>query len=340
MVSLKDIAAKCGVSVSTVSKALNDSSDISEERKNIIRKKAKEMGYFPNMVARALKTNTTYNIGVLFVDGNNSGLTHPYFARVLESLKVEAESYGYDITFINKKLGKHKMTYYEHCQYRNVDGLVVACVEFSDPEVMKLINGNIPVVTIDHIFNGITAVVSDNVKGMHDLLEHVIENGHKKIAYISGKDSSVTQSRLASFYRTLEEHGIKIPDEYVLEGSYLDTKLTETLTKQLLALKERPTCIVFPDDYASIGGINAINEAGLSIPEDISIVGFDGIPISQVLNPKLTTYGQDMNGIGKEAAKRIIEIIEKPKTALRGITVVSGKVIKGESIKNVKKNKN
>ena len=335
MVSLKDIAKECGVSVSTVSKALNDLSDVSEERKRTIREKAEEMGYFPNLVARALKTNTTYNIGVLFVDENNSGLTHPYFARVLESLKAEAENYGYDITFINTKLGKQKMSYYEHCIYRNVDGVVVACVDFLDPEVVELVNGNIPVVTIDHIFNGVAAIVSDNVKGMQELMEYVIENGHRKIAYIYGKDSCVTQARLASFYRTLERHGIDVPEEYVLEARYQDTQLTQDLTKKLLALKDRPTCIAFPDDYASIGGINAIKEAGLSIPQDISVVGFDGIPISQVLSPKLTTYAQNTKQIGKEAARQLIEIIEKPKTTLKEITVISGEVVEGKSINNI-----
>lgn len=169
MVSLKDIAAACGVSASTVSKALNDLDDISEKRKAMIRQKANEMGYLPNMAARALKTKMTHNIGVLFIDDYHSGLTHPYFAPVLESLKTEVENLGYDITFINKNVGGREMSYLEHCRYRNVDGVVIANVDFTKEEVVELVESDIPVVTIDHVFNNCPAVVSDNIKGIREL---------------------------------------------------------------------------------------------------------------------------------------------------------------------------
>jgi LacI family transcriptional regulator len=119
MVSMKDISLACGVSVATVSKALNGHKDIGEETKELIRKTAKEMGYFPNSSARALKTNRSYNLGVLMIDEAHSGLTHDYFVMILESLKVTAERYGYDITFISgSKQRKDKMSYLEHCRYR------------------------------------------------------------------------------------------------------------------------------------------------------------------------------------------------------------------------------
>ena len=123
MASLKDIAARCGVSVATVSKALNNHRDIGEKTKENIRQVAKEMGYFPNSAAQALKTNRTYNIGVLFVDEAMSGLTHDYFSHVLDSFKKTAEQQGYDITFINCcKTRKNKMSYLDHARYRGFDG--------------------------------------------------------------------------------------------------------------------------------------------------------------------------------------------------------------------------
>ena len=289
MVSIKDISIRCGVSVATVSKALNNHSDISEATKNNILSVAKEMGYYPNSFARALKTNRTYNIGVLFVDEAQSGLTHEYFAHVLDSFKVEAESHGYDITFINKHMGHRKMSYYEHSKYRGVDGVVIACIEFTDPDVLELIHSNLPVVTIDHVFNNRTAIISDNVKGMRDLITYIHDMGHRKIAYIHGADSAVTQNRVGSFYKTLSEFKIDIPDEYVKDGIYHDPDTTYHLTKELLDPKNRPTCIIFPEDFSFIGGINAIKDAGLSIPDDISIAGYDGGVLSQVLDPKLTT---------------------------------------------------
>ena len=335
MVSIKDISIRCGVSVATVSKALNNHSDISEATKNYILKVAKEMGYYPNSFARALKTNRTYNIGVLFVDEAQSGLTHEYFANVLDSFAVEAESQGYDITFINKHMGLRKMSYYEHSKYRGVDGVVIACIDFTDPDVLELINSDLPVVTIDHVFDNRTAIVSDNVKGMRELIQYIHKMGHRKIAYIHGADSSVTQNRVGSFYRTLNELNIDIPDDYVKEGVYHEVDTTYRLTKELLSLKNRPTCIIFPDDFSCIGGINAIREFGLVIPDDISIVGYDGVLLSQVLDPKLTTYMQDTKALGKYAAQKLIDAIVIPKASIIEKIVVEGRLLPGETVKEL-----
>lgn len=335
MVSIKDISIRCGVSVATVSKALNNHSDISEATKSNIINVANEMGYYPNSFARALKTNRTYNIGVLFVDEAQSGLTHEYFANVLDSFKVEAESNGYDITFINKHMGVRKMSYYEHSKYRGVDGVVIACINFSDPEVLELINSDLPVVTIDHVFNNRTAIVSDNIKGMRDLITYIHDMGHRNIAYIHGADSSVTQNRVGSFYKSLSELNIKIPDEYVRSGVYHDADTTYHITKELLVLKNRPTCIIFPDDFSCIGGINAIKDFGLSIPDDISIAGYDGVLLSQVLNPKLTTLKQDTKALGKFAAEKLIALIDNPKANIVEKVVVEGQLLYGESVKRI-----
>ncbi|MBA4687328.1 MAG: LacI family DNA-binding transcriptional regulator [Candidatus Galacturonibacter soehngenii] len=335
MVSMKDISLKCGVSVATVSKALNDHSDIGENTKELIRKTAKEMGYFPNSSARALKTNRTYNIGVLFVDEAQSGLTHEYFSHVLDSFKVTAEQSGYDITFINRNKAHSSMSYLEHSKYRGVDGVVIACVDFHDPEVLELVRSDLPVVTIDYTFNSRIAVISDNIKGMKDLITYIYEMGHRKIAYIHGADSAVTQNRVGSFYKTLDSLGISVPDDYVKEGIYHDTESSAILTRELLNLKECPTCIIYPDDFSSIGGINVIKERGLKIPDDISVVGYDGLRLSQVLDPKLTTLKQDTKSLGRIAAEKLIHLIEKPKAAVIERVVVEGEVIKGESVKQI-----
>ena len=166
MPSLKDLAKECGVSVATVSKALNDQPDISPATRERVRAAAHRMGYMPNAAARSLKTNRTYNLGVLFVDERQSGLTHEYFSAVLDSFKVEAEKHGYDITFINHNISGKSMSYLEHCRYRNVDGVVIACVNFYEPQVVELVNSEVPVVTIDHVFNNRMAILSDNVLGL------------------------------------------------------------------------------------------------------------------------------------------------------------------------------
>lgn len=332
MVSMKDIAKRCNVSIATVSKALNGYSDIGEEKRIEIQRMADEMGYLPNSSARALKTKRTYNLGILFADKARSGLTHDYFAAIMESFKVTAEAKGYDITFANCNLPGRTMNYYEHCRYRGLDGVVIACIDFYTPEVQKLIMSKLPIVTIDHVFDGRISIVSNNIKGMQDLARYVCEQGHRRIAYIHGKDSSVTRGRLSSFYRTMEEYGIEISDEYVREAAYRDTDVTEQITKELLDLPEPPTCILYPDDFSAIGGINAIRDRGLRIPDDISIAGYDGITISQILEPRLTTIRQDTKTIGKRAAEELIRLIEYPKTTLIQSIVVEGQLLTGHSV--------
>ena len=305
MVSLKDIARECNVSPGTVSKALNGQSDVSEETRAYISSVAKKMGYFPNSSARALKTNRSYNIGVLFVDEAQSGLTHDYFSCILDSFKRGVEAKGYDITFITaNKEQENRMTYLEHCRYRGFDGVVIACVDFEDPEVEELAKSGLPLVTIDHAFYGRSSVLSNNVKGMRDLLSYVISKGHRRIAYIHGAKSAVTNARLSSFFKTMDENGIEVPDSYIKEAPYRDTRAAAEKTEELLALKKRPTCILYPDDFACFGGINVIKEHGLNIPDDISVVGFDGIRIGRHIEPKLTTLRQDMEAIGLRAALR------------------------------------
>lgn len=330
---MKDIAEKCSVSVATVSKALNNHNDIGEETKKLIKATAEKLGYHPNSSARALKTKKSSNIGVLFVDEGMSGLTHDYFARVLDSFKKVAEVSGYDITFINAT--SQKMTYLEHSYYRGVDGVVIACVDFDDRDVIDLVNSDLPVVTIDHVFDNRIAVVSDNIMGIHELVEYANSMGHERIAYVYGDDTAVTRNRVASYYNTLKELGIKARDNYTIASAYRNPKLAAQHTRELLKMNNRPTCIIYPDDYSAIGGLTAIEEAGLSVPEDISVMGFDGIYVSQIIRPKLTTYEQNTEEIGRIAAKSLIKLIRDQKSTIIEKITVPGKMIEGGSVKKI-----
>lgn len=332
MASIKDIAKECGVSVATVSKALNGHSDISQATKEKVRQTAERMGYMPNSAARALKTNRTYNLGVLFVDEANSGLTHEFFAAVLDSFKRSAESHGYDITFINHNIGRGRASYLEHCRYRGVDGVIAACIQFDDPEIVELARSNLPFVTVDHVFNNRSAVMSDNVEGIQGLVDHLCALGHEHIAYIHGEThSSVTEKRLASFYRACAAHGIRVPDDYVQDSAYRDPKGASAATCRLLELPQRPTAILYPDDFSAVGGIQTIREYGLLVPRDITIAGYDGNLLSQLMAPKLTTWRQDTEAMGRAAAELLIEQIESPRTALPEQRLIRGSLLKGES---------
>lgn len=333
MVSMKDIARRCGVSVATVSKALNDQPDIGKDTKERICAVAAEMGYLTNSAARALKTNRTYNLGVLFVDERRSGLGHEYFSSMLESFKVTAEDHGYDITFLNSNVGGKVTSYLQHCRYRGLDGVVVACVDFTDPRVQELVDSGIPLVTIDHVFNDRLAIRSDNANGVYSLVHYAYSKGHRKIAFLHGENTSVTRNRLTGYYRACEELGIQVPPEYVIPCVYHDPDRCEAATKKILALQDRPSCIIFPDDFSYIGGMNAIHAAGLRIPEDISVAGYDGINLAKVM--RLTTYSQDTASLGRLAAERLISLIEHPKTTLPEWISVPGKLIPGATVKDL-----
>ena len=336
MVSMKDIAKACNVSVATVSKALNDQSDIGEKTRNHIKKIAKEMGYFPNAQARALRTNRSYNIGVLFVDEGRSGLTHDYFSKVLDSFKEEVEQHGYDLTFINcSSKDRKRYSYLEHSRYRGFDGIVIACIDFNDPEVTELVNSDIPLVTIDYIFNNKSAVVSNNYDCMQELVKYVVSLGHRRIAYICGEDNAVTQKRLAAFYNVLEENGIAVSDDLVLHGHYRDIAGAEKKTLDILKMKDPVTCILYSDDYSAIGGMNAIRSKGLSIPEDISIAGYDGVTAGSLMDPSITTIRQNTCEIGRIAAEKLINLIEKPKTTVEETLVVEGILEPGKTVARI-----
>lgn len=333
MASMKDISKACGVSIATVSKALNDQCDIGEATKQRIRQTAREMGYFPNSQARALKTNRTHNIGVLFVDAANSGLTHSYFSKVLDSFKRTVEEKGYDITFINgSDKGRKQLSLLEHCRYRGFDGVMIACVDFEDAQVRELARSELPVVTIDYLFEDGMAVMSDNAKGMRDLVTYIHSCGHNKIAYIHGADSYVTQKRIASFYETADDLDLYIPGEYIREVPYRHTAMAESVTRELMNLKDRPTCIIYPDDYSCFGGINAIRDMGFKIPQDISVAGYDGISIGRHMEPQLTTIRQDTMRMGSEAAKKLLSLIESPKTTMPETVMIGGILYVGGTV--------
>ena len=335
MVSMKDIAQNCGVSVATVSKALNGQQDIGKETRQRILTAAKELGYTANSAARALKTNRTYNLGIVFVDLQNSGFMHEYFASTLNYFRIEAEQRGYDISFINADVGHQNRSYLQHALYRGVDGVAIICADFHDPLVQELAYSPLPIVTLDHAYNNRTAVLSDNIDGMAALVRYAWSKGHRRIAYVHGNPTAVTENRLTGFFRACEELGLEIPDAYVAACEYHEPDSCYRATKKILSLRERPSCLFFSDDYSYIGGINAITEAGLRVPEDISIAGYDGIDLARVVSPRLTTWAQNTEDLGRIAASKLIERIEHPRTAVPEQIIVHGKLLEGESIRQL-----
>ncbi len=332
--TVKDIARECGVSFSTVSKALKNSDEISLKTKALIHETAKRMGYHINAAARALRTKRSYNIGVIFEDATDSGLQHQYFAKIFDSINVSANKAGYAITFLSP-FGEHD--YLSQAQYRGCDGVIIASTAFERADVRRLLESDIPICTLDYEDeHNHSAVLSDNDTGMKMLLEEIIARGHSKIAFIHGEAGRVTAIRLEAFRRTLAKHGISLPPDCLREGIYHDTDSSYRITLSLLAMDERPTCIIYPDDFAALGGIKALSERHIAPGRDISIAGYDGILIATLLNPPLTTYEQDARELGRQLVAQLLENIAAPESFERSTIFVSGCFRQGASVRDIR----
>ncbi len=336
MATIQELSERCGVSVSTVSKALNGYSDISDRTRNLIIKAANEMGYFPNANARALKLKRTYNIGVLFHTLTDLGLKNEYFAHVLDALREEAALNGYNITFIENNIGKRKMTYLEHCRYRHFDGICIVCADYEqDGEAVKLVNSGFPVVTIDYSFQKAYSIISDNYGGMKQLTNFILSQGHRKVAFIYGVPCLVTRNRIDGFVDAMEEAGTKVPVGYMRESRYRSSLSAQDQAMKLLRLPDRPTCIIAPDDVSAAGVISAIRRSGLHPVKDISVAGYDGMDLRQFIGMRLTTVKQDMENIGREAAKNLIRLIERQPQAAPDTVFIKQTLLIGNSVRKI-----
>lgn len=331
MAKISDIAEKLGLSNATVSKALNGSSEIPQSTQKKVKECAREMGYVPSSFARTLKMHRSFSIGVLFVDKTESGLTHEYFSNILNSVKVKAEENGYDITFINNEnYSGLKSTYLQHVKSRLIDGVVIACVDFTDPSVAELAYSGLPVVTIDHAFEGCTAIMSDNEDGTYELTKYAYESGHRKIAFVHGEETNVTHKRIAGYLKALHELGIEENPAYLQEAAYHRPDTVRNAIHNLLKLKDRPTCILCPDDIGALAILSS--KANRELLQGISIAGYDGIGLSQMIEPELTTYCQDSKEIGSLAVEELISRIEEPKMFVPKIRKIKGHLQKGGTI--------
>ena len=273
------------------------------------------------------------NIGVLFADESFSGLTHPFFAAVLNAFKIEAENHGYDLTFINHNVGSGDMGFEEYCRRKNMDGVLLACVDFYSEAIQKLLDSDIPCVSVDYPWPKQSCVLSDNHNGMKQLVEYAVSLGHRHIAFISGqRNSEVTEARRQEYLDTMKAHDLPVPEGYLSEAVYSDNEVVREHVTKLLERKDRPTCILLPNDTTYFGAQEAIREQELRIPADISLAGYDGIPLTQTLRPQLTTVRQKSEELGEQAAKLLVARLEHPEAPADEVVTVPVELIKGSTL--------
>ncbi len=335
MVTLKTIAKECGLSTTAVSKALRNEKDISPTTIQKVNEVAKQLGYYKNRAAVNLKTRKSNIIGVLMQDDTQSGVTHELFANILNSAMFKARDCGYSLLFVMDKLGDQQLSYVEYVKAHGCDGVLVLVEDFNDEKTLELAKLDIPLISIDYVYQNRGAIISDNSEGMAKMVEYAYEQGHRKIAFIHGEVTNVTNIRLASFHTACEKLGIEIPQEYLKQGQFHDPESAERCTYELLDLSNPPTFIFYQDDFAFIGGLNALENRNLSYPKDISVAGYDGMMLTSVIKPNLMTWEQNTKQLGQQAVEQLIEAIESPKTYIPRVVEVKGKLNHGQSVKKI-----
>ncbi|MBN2795526.1 MAG: LacI family DNA-binding transcriptional regulator [Clostridia bacterium] len=313
MVTIYDIAKAVGCASSTVSKALNNSKEVSEKRKQEILAVAKKMGYVPNASARSLATKNSWSIGVLFSEDLNIGLEHHLFAGILQSFKAYVEDLGYEVTFVTKKVGVQSLTYLEWCKYKNVDGVFIVTVDRDDENLNELTHSGIPIVSVDNGLLNVPTIISDNLQGTRMAIEYLMNKGANRIAHIAGPQRSFAAvERLDAYKDTLIKASVQVDDNLIVEADNYDFMSGKRAIDQLLKQSEKMADAIYAaSDDIAIGAIVALKEHGYKVPEDVAVVGFDNIELSGYTSPSLTTVSQQKDLIGTEAAKHLIALINK-----------------------------
>jgi len=309
MVTIYDIARATGYSAPTVSRALTGTGKLTEETRKKIIAAANEMGYEPNSIARSLSTKRTNLIGIIYDDVQMSrGFTHPLFSGVLNTFRETVEKQGYDIIFLSRHF---KMSYLAHARYRAVEGVAII-----NPETGQYNNyedfaaSDIPCVSTSAIIPGICSVLSENEEAGYIAAKHFVAMGHKKIAYLSGPYDSYSTAaleRYKGFKRGLEECGMEEP-----YCEICDTWADDAGKAGFSRLYERHndiTAVFTSSDLLARGIIQYANENNISLPDDLSVIGFDDDSASSFITPSLTTFRQNSAVIAKKASELLINAI-------------------------------
>ncbi len=314
MVTIKDISKVSGFSITTVSKALNNYPDISKQTKAYINELCEQMGYIPNSSARSLKTAHSYTIGIVFEEITNQGLQHPVFSKILESFKREVESRGFDILFLAKQMGNQNGSYLQHSKRKQVEAILVLCADFNSPEMIELYQSDMPIIMIDFDVNTATNITSDNYGGVEKAVKHLIDLNHRLIAHIHGDlNTYIGGQRKEFFEQVLKEHHIELPENYLADGQNFSKDEGYQAMQKLMHLPNPPTAVFCASDMLAVGAIEAIHDAGKHVPNDFSIIGFDGVDIGQHITPRLTTIKQNTEEMGRLAAVHMLNHLDNPK---------------------------
>ncbi len=335
MLTIKDISKLSGCSITTVSRALNNYSDISKVTKEKILKICEEHGYTPSSLGRNLSTKRTYTIGIIFQEETELGLTHPYFSELLNAFKIEVEKKGYDILLIGKRIGDRTHSYVKHAKQKSVDGVIVLSSFPEETEIQEIMNSDIPKVFMQSKIENQSCFYSNNKKAIRDIMDHLYDEGHRKIGFIAGDIHTLDgHDRYDGYKKSLAKFNLVFREEYVKFGENYSFEQGRNCANDYYNLgNDMPTAIVCSSDTLAVGCMRTLLDLGVKVPSEVAVTGFDNISLSEFIRPALTTINQNKRGLAKQATEWLIHNIENKTNEVKHSIVECDMITRGSSLK-------
>lgn len=324
MATIRDVARAAGVSIATVSRAFNDSPHVTEDTLRRVWEAADELDYWPNGAARSLTTNRTHAIGVLLPD-----LYGEFFSEVIRGIDLTARTAKYQTLISSFHAETEAVLAAARSMRGRVDGFIVMAPDVGSGEAIDRIIQKFPVVLLNPRFEigGCGTVSIANYEGAYQIVRHLLGLGHRRIAMIKGPTGNIdAEERLRGYQDALPDFDMEGPSRLEFEGEFTEASGYEA-GRQILEVQPRPTAVFSANDNMTIGLMSIFSEAGVRIPEDMAVVGFDDIEIAKFTRPPLTTVRVDASGLGRRAFGLLLETMESAKPPQPRHEVVEAKLI-------------
>lgn len=307
-ITIKDIARELDISVSTVSRALRDTYDVSIKTKSKVLQKAAELKYKPNLNARGLSQGRTHTIGIVL-----PFITNYYFSTVITGIQKTAYLHGYNIVlFVTNDSSEREIDILKNLPTSSLDGILIStCCSQSD-HIEEIASKDLPIVFFDRTGNAEgSKVMQDDYNGAFEATSHLIQQGYRRIAHIAGpKGQFFTEKRLKGYLDALTTHGIPIQNEWIIHSGF-SQECGEEDTKRLLEIPNPPDAIFAVNDRKAIGSMLRLKRNNIAIGKEFGVVGFTNDPVCMIISPTLTTVAEPAFDIGRISLELLLEHIRK-----------------------------
>ncbi len=326
---MKDVAAKAGVSVTTVSHVLNKTRFVSADVAKRVGAAVRELSYEPDPIARGLRSRRTNLIALVIPD-----ISNPFFPELARGVQDVTDKSGYVAILCNTdRNGARELRFLDTLRRQRVEGLILNPAEATPEPLLQLQEAGIQVVLIGQQIShpAFDAIMIDNARAAGDIMAHLIERGHRRIAHLAGfRATSSGRYRWDGYLASLQEHGLSVDQDLVVEAGFTKEQGHQAMHR-LLAVRPLPTAVFAVNDLVAIGALTALREAGLRVPDDMAVAGFDDIDEAACITPGLTTIRQPTYEMGKTAAELLFRRLSKGAPRRRQRVVLSHQLVVRDS---------